>query len=352
MLKIIHRWLGLIIGLFLVVVSVSGSWLIYHREWQESEFQLVVKPTTLTLEKLYNIAVEASSNSDGMVVRFPQNPEHPYQFWTMGKEQERIFINQYSGEVLATRSSYYWPYGWVFELHTSFLYGSAGEMFLGVIGVCALAVSTVGIALWLPRSPKKISNNFKLRIRKNRYIRNYDLHRHIGILVSPILIVIFFTGASLVFSKEFSQLINWMTQSKVINVNNLIANSTGARVDLDSILAEANRVMPGGRVGIIVVPAENKPIVVRKQMPEDPHANGLNFIYFNASTGKLLETIPISRADSAKKLFNWIYPLHTGQILKDWYYYLLFFLGFIPSILLFTAASTYSIREFKKPRFK
>lgn len=349
MLKIIHRWLGLFVGLILVVVSLSGSWLIYHREWQQNEFQLNAKSDSLSLEKLYNNAVATFTDDDGMVIRFPQNPKHPYQFWSMGKGQERIFIDQYTGEVLAKRTPDYWPYGWIFELHTSFMYGSVGETTLGVFGIFALILSIIGIILWFPKSSKNLSSNFKLRIRKNRYILHYDLHRQIGIIVSPFLIIILLTGISLVFSKEFSHFVNWITQSKVSESPNIIVNPYKLRPNLDSIITKANQIMPGGRVGILIIPSHYKPIVVRKQMADDPHPNGLNFIHFNALTGKVLKVVPLAKADFAKKLFNWIYPLHTGQILKSWYYALLFFIGFIPSVLLYSALKTLIIRKLGRP---
>jgi uncharacterized iron-regulated membrane protein len=345
MLKVIHRWLGLFIGLVLVVVSLSGSWLIYHREWRQPEFVLNPEQQTLPLELLYTSALTVLDKSAGVVIRFPQNPELPYQIWSMGSAHERVFINQYSGEVLAKLAPDYWPYGWVFELHTEFLAGKTGETILGIFGFGALIISIIGIFLWLPKPGQKFNRNLKLRLNKNRYVRHYDLHRHIGILTVPIFTVIFVTGICLVFNKEFSQLVNWITRSKVIEAAKSVPNDRLKRANLDSIVESAEKAMPGGRLGIMIIPAENKPIVVRKQMTQDPHPNGLNFIHLDAITGKPLQLIPVSEADFARKLFNWIYPLHTGEVFKEWYYWVLFVIGFVPAILLFTACTTFAIRK-------
>ena len=159
--------------------------------------------------------------------------------------------------------------------------------------------------------------------------------------------MIFVTGISLVFNKEFSQLVNWITRSKVIETAKSAPDVRLTRANLDSIVESAEKAMPGGRLGIIIIPAENKPIVVRKQMPQDPHPNGLNFIHIDANSGKPLQLIPVSEADFARKLFNWIYPLHTGQVFKEWYYWVLFAIGFVPAILLFTACTTFTIRKLK-----
>lgn len=340
-----HRWLGLAVGLVLIVVSLSGSWLIYHREWAQPEFVLKVKSQSLALEALYTNALTVLDKSAGVLIRFPKNPELPYEFWSMGKKHERVFIDQYSGEVLAKRNADYWPYGWVFELHTEFLVGEKGEAMLGIFGFGALFISITGVILWLPNPRQKFNKNLKLRLNKSRYVRHYDLHRHVGILVAPILIVTFVTGITLVFNKEFSQLVNWISLSKVIETAKPIPNTSLKRADLDLIMDSANKSMHGGRVGVMIIPGENKPIVIRKQMDEDPHPNGLNFIYIHANTAKPLQIIPVSEADFARKLFNWIYPLHTGQVFKEWYSWILFFVGFVPAILLLTACTTFAIRK-------
>lgn len=343
-----HRWLGLIIGFVLIVVSLSGSWLIYNREWREPKFSLQTQSQTIPLERLYSNALAGLDTSAGVVIRFPQKSELPYQFWSMGDSHLRVFINQYTGEILAKYAIDYWPYGWVFELHTKFLLGPKGETALGIFGFFALFISITGIVLWLPKKGQRLNQHFKVRLNKSRYVRHFDLHRNIGILAAPILILVFITGITLVFNKEFSQLANWLANSQVVEAPKLQLINNTKRVDLDAVLETANSAMSGGRVGIMIVPLNNKAIIVRKQMQDDPHPNGLNFIYVDATTGKLLQVTPVSQADMARKLFNWIYPLHTGQVFKEWYNWVLFAIGFVPTVLLLTACTTFTLRTLNR----
>jgi len=348
MLKILHRWLGLLIGIILVVTSLSGSWLIYHREWREPDFVLQVKPQTIALEHLYTNALREFNAVDGVVIRFPKKAELPYQFWSMGDNHQRLFVDQYSGEILAKHEPDYWPYGWIFELHTEFLAGHQGENALGIIGVVAIFLSITGIILWMPQRKIRLARHLRLRLDKGRYVGHFDLHRHLGIVVSPLFILVFITGVALVFNSGFSQLVNQLTNAKSVKVSDSHGVANPLRVNLDSVLEVANSAITGGRVGIMIVPSGNKPIVVRKQMPDDPHPNGLNFIHIDANTGKLIQSIPISEADTARKLFDWIYPIHTGQTFGDWFDWILFMLGFIPVCLLFTAITTFVIRNKRK----
>lgn len=347
MLKILHRWLGLTVGLILVVVSLSGSWLVYHREWREPDFLLNVQPRTIPIEHLYTKAVKELNAANGIVIRFPQKPELPYQFWSMGDDQQRLFVNQYTGEILAKHAPDYWPYGWIFELHTEFLAGHQGENALGIVGVLAVFISVIGVLLWLPKRGQRFGKHLKIRLNKNSYLRHFDLHRHIGILTAPLFILIFTTGITLVFNKEFSKLVNLIADSKISETPSPELNQKSGRVSLDLILESANAAMKDGRVGIVIIPSKNKPIIVRKQMPGDPHPNGLNFIHIDSSNGKVLQTITVAQADIARKLFNWIYPLHSGQAFRGWYEWLLFIVGFIPTLLLLTASITFYLRTLK-----
>jgi uncharacterized iron-regulated membrane protein len=352
MLRLLHRWLGLTIGLVLVVTSLSGSWLIYNREWRSPEFVVEVETQTISLEQLYKIALTEIGTSGGIVIRYPQSQELPYQFWAINDGHERVFINQYTGDILAKYKPDYWPYGWAFELHTELLDGHQGETALGFFGLLALIIVLTGVILWLPKRGQRISKHLKIRLNKSNYVRNFDLHRHIGILAAPVLIITLMTGITLVFNKEFGLLVNSLTNSQVTKAPKPLISNNLSRVNLDSILETANTIMPGGRVGIIIVPTDNKPIVVRKQMQDDPHPNGLNFIHIDATSGKLLQVIPVSQADTARKLFNWIYPLHTGQIFNDWYDLILFALGLVPALMLFTASMTFYLRNNFTTRLK
>lgn len=110
-------------------------------------------------------------------------------------------------------------------------------------------------------------------------------------------------------------------------------------------LAAANAALPGGRIGIIMLGNGTAPVIVRKQLPAEPHPNGLNFIYLHPVTAEVLQLIPLNEADAGRRWFNWLYPLHTGQALAPWHHWLLFVCGLLPPALLVTGLTTYFIRR-------
>lgn len=341
-LKWLHRWLGLALGLVLSVVSLSGSWLIYERELSSPDHVLAVQAHRLPLQQLYQKAMQALPEGSSVTLRFPQRDDQPYQFWSTGPAQQRVFIDPFDGHILAVETPDYWPYGWMFELHTALLQGKSGEALVGWLGIGFLLMTLLGMVLWLPRN---WHSAWRFRMGDSRFLRHYDLHRQFGMLAAPLLLLAFVTGISLNFSEYTTSLLNQLTGAEAHVAPAVRKAEAAPRASLDTLAHAANQALPGGRIGIIALGQDDQPVTVRKQLAGDPHPNGLNFIYLDPITADVLKVVPIAEADAGRRWFNWAYPLHTGQALQSWHQWLLFACGLLPPVLLFTGLTTYLIRR-------
>lgn len=343
-LKWLHRWLGIILGLVISIITLSGSWLIYERELNDPPYRLNSSHPVLPLQMLLERALEALPGNSDIHVRMPQRKDRAYQFWAGTEVSAQVVIDQYTGEILAKRTPDFWPYGWIFELHSELLSGKMGEEIAGWIGVCFLAVATTGIILWWPRNWRNI---WQLRLSRGQYITHHDLHGQFGILAAPALIVAAVTGISLCFSTFTDNMLNSLFNNKPANAPKISEVDIGyPRCSLDKLVNAAELALPGGRIGVILIPAApNKPVVMRKQLAGEPHPNGLNFIYLNPYTAEVMKLIPLSQAGAGKKWFNWAYPLHMGQAFNSWHQWLLLVSGLIPTLLLVTGLTMYLLRR-------
>lgn len=341
-LKWLHRWLGLALGLLLSVVSLSGSWLIYERELSRPDHVLATQPQKLSLQRLYQQALQVLPEGSSVMLRFPQRDDQPYQFWSTGPSQQRVFIDPFDGRILAVQKPDYWPYGWMFELHTALLQGKSGEALVGWLGMGFLLMTLLGMVLWLPRNWRSA---WRFRMRDSRFLRHYDLHRQFGMLVAPLLLLAFVTGISLNFSEFTGSLLNRIAGTEAQAAPAIVATQQTPRASLDALADAANRALPGGRIGIIILGQGNQPVTVRKQLANDPHPNGLNFIYLDPASAEVVKVVPVTEADAGRRWFNWAYPLHTGQALQPWHQWLLFTCGLLPPGLLFTGLTMYLIRR-------
>lgn len=348
MLRWLHRWLGIALGVFIAIVGLSGSWLIYDRELAAPAYAVDPSGAPLPLQALYEEArAHLPANSD-ISIRFPRSRGLPFQLWA-GEQQ--VVIDQSTGSILAVREAEFWPYGWLFHLHKELLLGKPGENLTGWIGIGVLLILVAGLVLWWPR---KWKNAFQLRRSQGRMIFWRDLHKQVGAIAVPFLLLAVITGVSLCFSEWVSSAAKAMfgPGSTPIAVKVATGKNNTPTVTLDELANLANQALPGGRIGIMSVPASaEKPVIVRKQMPGDPHPNGLNFVYLDRMTAEVSKVIPLEEAEPARRWFNWAYPLHTGEALQPWHHWVLLVIGLLPALLFLTGIYLYLLRKGKFRRF-
>lgn len=340
-LRWLHRWLGLTLGLFISIIGLTGSWLIYDREIATPEYVLETNKAALPLQSLFLEARSKLPVDQDVQVLFPKTSVLPYEFKT---KEKQIVINQYTGEILATRSSNYWPFGWLLHLHSELLLGKPGKQITGWLGIGLILITVIGIYLW---RPKKWRSGFRMRLNKSRVVSHFDMHRLVGILSAPILIVALVTGVSLSLSQFTSTIVNNVF-SHPADVPPLIELQTqNQQASLDALLLNAKHAIQNGRVYSMLVPAlPIKPVLVRVKRAHDPHPNGLNLVYLHPQSGEIVETKIINQADPAKRWFNWAFPIHTGQVLPG-HLWLLFAVGLMPTFLMLTGVYLYLAGRFK-----
>jgi len=345
-LRLLHRWLGLTLGLFIAMIGLTGSWLIYERELASPEYELKIENSPLTLQSMFSRASPLLPVSKDIQILLPKEPTLPYQFKT---KEKQIVINQYTGEVLATRSSNYWPFGWLLHLHSDLLLGKNGRQVTGWIGIGLILMTIIGIYLWQPMNWK---SGFKLRSNKSKLVWHYDLHRLVGILSAPLLIVALVTGVSLSFSQVTSAFINNLFNRAADIPPMVRVNNKNQQATLDEMLLHASQAIQNGRVHSVLVPAiATKPITVRVRMANDPHPKGLNLVYVHPQNGEVLEVRKVNEAEPAKRWFNWAFPLHTGEVLSG-HLWLLFAIGLMPALLMLTGVYIYLLRRFTVAKAK
>jgi len=340
-LRWLHKWLGLLLGLFVSIIGLTGSWLIYDREVASPEYELAINQAPLSLQSLFIKASPLLPVNKDVQILFPKLPTLPYQFKTTEKQ---VVINQYTGEIIVIRSRNYWPFGWLLHLHSELLLGKAGKQITGWIGVGLILITIIGIYLW---QPKKWKSGFKLRSSKSQLVWYYDLHRLVGILSAPLLIVALVTGVSLSFSQATSVFVNGLFNRTADKPPLVINDARNQRASLDTMILHAKLALKNGHVHSMLIPIlPIKPIVVRMKMMKDPHPNGLNLVYLHPQSGEILEVKKLNQSEPAKRWFNWAFPIHTGQVLTG-HLWLLFAIGLMPSLLMLTGVYIFLLRRFK-----
>lgn len=345
-MKTIHRWLGLILGALISIIALSGSLLTFDRELEPllfpESFALRSDLPPLPLQTLLERARTVLPSNVDMQVRLPQRAGRPYQFWTLGAHRRQVLVDPSTGAILAVRGADHMPFGWLFEFHSELLAGDTGEAVVGFLGIGLSALAVTGI---LAFGPIAWRTWFRLRREKGRFLLFYDLHRLIGLPAALVLALACVTGTSLAYS-DFTRKALALVSGRPRAKPAFVVRPQESRAPLDRIVAAADAAMPGGRIGVIALPAKaDKPITIRKQMPGQPHPNGLEYVHVDPYSADVLAIERLADADVGTRWFNWAYPLHTGKAFGVGHQLLVMLSGMAPAVLLASGVFTWWTRR-------
>jgi uncharacterized iron-regulated membrane protein len=94
------------------------------------------------------------------------------------------------------------------------------------------------------------------------------------------------------------------------------ATQTGAtRRSLDEIQDSGLRALPGSSPSMIIFPVKpDEAFTLRLRLPSDPHRIGLNWVYVDPATARVLRVDRFDQQPLGVKIIRLITPLHYGTI--------------------------------------
>jgi uncharacterized iron-regulated membrane protein len=185
----IHLWAGLIIGLYLIAVGVTGSILVFKEEAVSSllpKLDRTISPGAprADVDAVVNNLHAAYPRDSIAIVSLPTDhmPEyHAVALRREGSWGSKLMMTidpetgKVAGDINLTRS---WL-GFVHNLHIVLLMGTGGFIANGVGAVILLLVSLTGLVLWWPGA-KSWKRGFTVAFSKSWKRVNWDLHNTIG----------------------------------------------------------------------------------------------------------------------------------------------------------------------------
>lgn len=253
----LHSWLGLIAGLGLLVIGVSGSLLVFHDELG-SFFQrelVHVDPTPGGRLPLDTLRVHAEGQLPGHEITgwLPQYDDPAvadvlYVIAHGDKEWLVATLNPYTGELLASpRLGTRTLHGWLLELHYTFFADHSGMIIAGVFAVLLCALGVTGV--WLYREFWK--NVLTLRWRRGARILFSDLHKFTGITSVLFNLLLGFTGAYWNLSHVIGEWVNGEPEQA-----RLEGRLYPAALSLADLTRDAAQRLPGFRANFISLPSD------------------------------------------------------------------------------------------------
>lgn len=319
----VHLWTSLVVGAFILVVTLSGSALIFYPEINKLLYPEVfaATPGNVPLEQVYRTVQAAHPHQKVEWIFRPIEANSVYRVQLEGESITYIFVDPGSGHILGAFPLDDTLVGWFTKLHTELFLGQIGTLIVGVIGIFLLIATITGIYLWWP-GLKKWMIGWVLRWKRGLYIRLYDLHKLLGIITVPVLLIIVLTGIAFCFYDQVRPVwyaITFTAQPEYKEVESTPPSKNARRLTLDQIAARAHTLVPDGIVAWINVPGEAKaPAEVWLSAPFDPYAgagyDGQVMVQLDQYSGATLDiNDPRTKPWNVDLFENWLFTLHVGS---------------------------------------
>jgi uncharacterized iron-regulated membrane protein len=301
-LRQVHLWLGLIAGLFIVMMGLSGMIIVFRPIIEDA----TAPQGTSSVVKLELIEQNLASIHPGAHIShviFPESSTSPVLVQAETKEKKRFqeFFDGSSGQPLGPKKKLAWL-DWIVDLHQNLLLGKTGRALTGVIGGALLLMSISGLASWL--SGQRDWKRALAVPGKGPWRRvNYHAHKWTGLWSNLLLIAVSFTGIVLAFPDAF-QAVRGISAKTQPTSTKLLA--------LDKYVQVAGAVVPDGIVRELRLPTRGRPVVsVAMWAPSDIRPKGGTVILLDPSSGRVLS---VERSSGFVDLANAIHKTELGGL--------------------------------------
>ncbi len=207
-----HSIAGLLSGLFILLMSLSGALLIFHDELDALQYPTVSaeagKPL-LSLDSCYASLQKKYPHAQVSNAHISENTHQPFVFtvydssYRNGTKSMQLFIHPQTGAVLQTRGGgkdiQHNFMSWLAVFHNSFHLDKKGEWLLGFFAIIFLISITTGLFLYR-------KNIWAVLCFRKTIFRKKNLHQLIGVYALLFNLMIAVTGFWMqryVFKKEF-----------------------------------------------------------------------------------------------------------------------------------------------------
>ncbi|MEH2180195.1 PepSY-associated TM helix domain-containing protein [Nostoc sp.] len=342
----LHRYIGLAVGLILVIVGLTGSVLVFANEIEHILFvqqfgavvpqEQMLSPTSV-VDSL-KTALDWEPNTKYARLYIPITPDAPYVLDTESSAGQltSIFVNPYTGTIIGKQ-------GWneqliasVVDLHCNLLAGDTGKTIVGIGCFLLLVLNITGLFLW--PGWRKLISGFKVKWNAHVKRLHFDIHKLAGIIAVVFLSFTAFTGLCWAFYEFSEPLIRAITLSpeKLEPASQLIPNQLPLK--LANQLKTSQAELLDGKLRAIDFPQKpDSPLIIRYSMPQEYTYNtGHSKVYLDQYSGKVLRVDNSQKESLGSRVLNSFPSLHYGTFGGLPTRILYIFVGLAPLILFVT----------------
>jgi uncharacterized iron-regulated membrane protein len=352
----IHLWLGIISGIIISIICLTGSMIIFRGEinlFMDPGKYFVCVPVEKQRLPIDEIINKLETKNFQMFVDYvviSEQANRTMEFYMCSRpaiEEELwacFYINPYNGDIVAKYedgvplNSYFEPivrlhcHLWI-PFHIKIFNFPLGKIIVGTATIIFIVITLSGFVLWLPRTWKSFAkwkawkHCFKIRFRNGFWRFMYDIHKTVGFYLLIPMLILALTGLCWSF-QWYRDVAGYALGCPVFNHQHsekikLIENNTQP-LSIDKIIEYQNELVPGHGDIIITIPNNNETSIEIEKIHTGflalPSVNKTRWDRFRGAVipveryGKTVEVERFTDKPLGAKIASLIGALHHGAI--------------------------------------
>lgn len=327
----VHRWLGIAVGLWFMLVGMTGSILVFV-----DPIDAWLNPTLLTTrergpalppEQLL-LRVEEEHEELGRVerIRPPVAAGDVYRVIFRVQPNRRIRVDRMeatfapvTAKLLGTRPveaiglSQPKLLKTLYEFHRNVLLGPAGANIVGVAGILLLTSAVTGAVVAIPRKAAGWKKLVHVNLHAHRTRIFFDIHRSFGVVFVLLIGLTTLTGSTLVWLSYVRDLVNLFSPVKSFPTIPWTPSEREDSAEFGRVISAVRTAYPDRRITEIHVPfRQTGGYLFYLHRDGDVHKFGNTIAWVNPVTAQILVEHSDRTRTSGETLMHWFLPLHTG----------------------------------------
>ena len=373
----LHSWSGIVLGLFVYVVSFTGCVALFDNElrtWEDPVKRLEIADEMVSITPIIENWIDQNAQDQTVLQLsfFYPNQYEPYFKAFMATEaedgertQHRARWDTEHGKELTTKTRALTE--WLLDFHRDLMWPAtlggrtAGRTLVGVAGMILMISIITGIIT----HTKIIREFFTLRVKRSVHLKWQDLHKVLGLWALPFYTMIAFTGAFLGVIAIMAPIAAALafkgdTEALVLAVNGVSLERSGVQarmLSFDELKEMRHPQSNEAPTQINVLNWGDEVATYAIRFDATSKLKRTNSITLNGVTGEVIKKENSAALSSANRVSNAISPLHYGTYGGIWLKALYFVLGVFLCVVTATGIMVWIERRLKsnkgqrKPEF-
>lgn len=342
LLRALHAWGGASLALLILLVSLTGTLLVWKQDylrWHFPEARQPFHPTPQTLAGIAK-AVERHFTGDDIVrVEFAHGN---FALTKVVLNNGHAYFDSVGNLVGHWRHNER-PEDWLYDLHHQLLLGKTGLVIVGIAGLAMLPLTLAGLLVFWP-----LRRGFRRGLLPRSKNRGQWLsaHRNIGAIAALPLLLVLATGVVLTFPEQAESLLLAPLRGEDYGIEfgqQLDDFSGGNSGDWLPALRRAQASFPDAVIRTAHFPGTFSPHRIIGLQQPGQIAHDTSRVYIHARDGYMDVRIDAGTLPLNERILGASYPVHTGRLDSTAYKLLLTVSG-----LLFALLSLLGLRAFLK----